>query len=163
MDLIANDLFIDALENNGHCVGMASEELDEILILPKGKPLGHYLVTFDPLDGSSNMGINMDVGAIFSVLKAPVDKENSIAQDFAKPGTEQVTAGYCLYGPSSMMVLTTGNSVNGFTLRSTIGEFILTHPNMEIPEDTAEYAINASNQRFWEPPVQQYFADCLQG
>ena len=163
MDLIANDMFIDALENNGHCAGMASEELDEVLTLPDGKPRGHYLVTFDPLDGSSNMDINMDVGAIFSILKAPEGKENPGAEDFAKPGVEQVAAGYCLYGPSTMMVLTTGNGVNGFTLCQSIGEFILTHPDMKIPEDTSEFAINASNQRFWEAPVQQYFADCLQG
>lgn len=163
MDLIANDIFIDALENNGHCAGMASEELDEVLTIPDGKARGHYLVTFDPLDGSSNMDINMDVGAIFSVLKAPKDKENPTAKDFSRPGTEQVAAGYCLYGPSTMMVLTTGNGVNGFTLCPAIGEFILTHPNMSIPEETTEFAINASNQRFWEEPIQEYIADCIQG
>ena len=163
MDLIANDLFINALENNGHCAGMASEELDKVLTIPEGKPRGHYLVTFDPLDGSSNMDINMDVGAIFSILKAPEGKENPTAEDFSRPGVEQVAAGYCLYGPSTMMVLTTGNGVNGFTLCASIGEFILTHPNMSIPEETAEFAINASNQRFWEKPVQEYYADCIQG
>ncbi len=163
MDLLANDMFIDALENNGHCAGMASEELDEILNIPDGKPRGHYLVTFDPLDGSSNMDINMDVGAIYSILQAPHGIENPEAEDFSRPGTEQVAAGYCLYGPSTMMVLTTGNGVNGFTLCSAVGEFILTHPNMMIPEDTAEFAINASNQRFWEKPVQAYIADCIQG
>lgn len=163
MDLIANQMFIDALENNGHCAGMASEELDEILCIPDGKLRGHYLVTFDPLDGSSNMDINMAVGAIYSILKAPEGKENPSAEDFARPGTEQVAAGYCLYGPSTMMVLTTGNGVNGFTLCASIGEFILTHPNMMIPQETSEFAINASNQRFWEKPVQQYIADCIQG
>ncbi|RVU84811.1 class 1 fructose-bisphosphatase [Leucothrix sargassi] len=163
MDLIANDLFINALENNGHCAGMASEELDEILTLPEGKIRGSYLVTFDPLDGSSNMDVNIDVGAIFSVLKAPADKTDPTAEDFARPGTEQVAAGYCLYGPSSMFVLTTGSGVNGFTLDTSIGEFILTHPDMKIPETTNEFAINASNQRHWEPAVQSYFADCLAG
>lgn len=163
MDLIANDLFIDALENNGHCAGMASEELDNVLCLPEGKPRGPYLVTFDPLDGSSNMDINMDVGAIFSVLKAPKGVQCPTAEDFSRPGVEQVAAGYCLYGPSSMLVLTTGNGVNGFTLCSSIGEFILTHPNMEIPADTSEFAINMSNQRFWEQPVKDYIADCIQG
>jgi fructose-1,6-bisphosphatase I len=163
MDLIANDLFIDALQNNGHCAGMASEELDEILQIPEGKPRGSYLVTFDPLDGSSNMDINMDVGAIFSILKAPEGQANPTAADFARPGVEQVAAGYCLYGPSTMMVLTTGNGVNGFTYCASIGEFILTHPDMSIPEDTAEFSINASNQRFWEKPVQDYIADCIQG
>lgn len=163
MDLIANDLFIDALQNNGHCAGMASEELDEVLSLPEGKPRGSYLVTFDPLDGSSNMDINMDVGAIFSILRAPEGKKNPTAEDFARPGVEQVAAGYCLYGPSSMMVLTTGGSVNGFTLCTSIGEFILTHPDMKIPEETAEYAINSSNQRFWEAPIREYINDCIQG
>lgn len=163
MDLIADQMFIDALENNGHCAGMASEEQDEVLNIPEGKQRGHYLVTFDPLDGSSNMDINMDVGAIFSILQAPEGIINPTAEHFSRPGTEQVAAGYCLYGPSTMMVLTTGNGVNGFTMCSSIGEFILTHPNMAIPEDTAEYAINASNQRFWEKPVQDYIADCVQG
>ena len=163
MDLIANDLFIDALQNNGHCAGMASEELDEILTLPEGKPRGPYLVTFDPLDGSSNIDINMDVGAIFSILKAPENKENPTAEDFSRSGTEQIAAGYCLYGPSSMMVLTTGSGVNGFTLCTSVGEFILTHPNMVIPDETSEFAINASNQRFWEDPIREYIADCIQG
>lgn len=163
MDLIANDIFIDALQNNGHCAGMASEELEDVLTIPDDKPRGHYLVTFDPLDGSSNMDINMDVGAIFSVLKAPEGKINPTAEDFSRAGTEQVAAGYCLYGPSTMMVLTTGNGVNGFTLCSSVGEFILTHPDMTIPEETSEFAINASNQRFWEKPVQDYIADCMQG
>lgn len=163
MDLIANDLFINALQNNGHCAGMASEELDEILTLPEGKVRGSYLVTFDPLDGSSNMDINIDVGAIFSVLKAPKGKQDPTAEDFSRAGVEQIAAGYCLYGPSTMFVLTTGNGVNGFTLDTTIGEFILTHPEMKVPETTQEFAINASNQRHWEPAIQRYFADCLAG
>ena len=163
MDLIANDLFINALQNNGHCAGMASEELDEILTLPEGKIRGSYLVTFDPLDGSSNMDINIDVGAIFSILKAPASGKDPVAADFARPGVEQIAAGYCLYGPSSMFVLTTGNGVNGFTLDTSIGEFILTHPDMKVPETTNEFAINASNQRHWEPAIQQYIADCQAG
>lgn len=163
MDLIANDLFIDALENNGHCAGMASEELDEILTLPEGKIRGSYLVSFDPLDGSSNMDINIDVGAIFSILKAPADGSEPVAADFARPGVEQVAAGYCLYGPASMFVLTTGSGVNGFTLDTSVGEFILTHPDMKIPEATNEFAINASNQRHWEPAIQRYIADCQAG
>ena len=163
MDLIANDLFINALQNNGHCAGMASEELDEILTLPEGKIRGSYLVTFDPLDGSSNMDINIDVGAIFSILKAPASGKDPVAADFARPGVEQIAAGYCQYGPSSMFVLTTGNGVNGFTLDTSIGEFILTHPDMKVTETTNEFAINASNQRHWEPAIQQYIADCQAG
>jgi fructose-1,6-bisphosphatase I len=163
MDLIANDMFIDALQNNGHCAGMASEELDEVLCLPEGKERGPYLVTFDPLDGSSNMDINMDVGAIFSILKAPEGVSCPTASDFSRRGVEQIAAGYCLYGPSTMLVLTTGNGVNGFTLCAAIGEFILTHPAMLISEETSEYAINASNQRFWEEPIREYIADCVAG
>jgi len=163
MDLIANDLFIDALENNGHCAGMASEELDDILTLPEGKIRGSYLVAFDPLDGSSNMDINIDVGAIFSILKAPAGDQAPTADDFARPGSEQVAAGYCLYGPASMFVLTTGSGVNGFTLDTSIGEFILTHRAMHIPDATNEFAINASNQRHWEPAIQRYIADCQAG
>ncbi len=163
MDLIANDLFIDALQNNGHCAGMASEELDEVLTLPAGKIRGNYLVSFDPLDGSSNMDINIDVGAIFSIMKAPENGAEPVAADFARPGVEQVAAGYCLYGPASMFVLTTGAGVNGFTLDTSIGEFILTHPDMNIPENTNEFAINASNQRHWEPAIQRYIADCQAG
>ena len=102
MDMIANDLFINALQDNGHCAGMASEELDDVLSLPEGKQRGPYLVTFDPLDGSSNMDINMDVGAIFSVLKAPEGVSCPTAEDFSRPGVEQIAAGYCLYGPSTM-------------------------------------------------------------
>lgn len=163
MDLISNDLFIEALENNGHCGGMASEEMDDVYNLAAGKPRGRYLVVFDPLDGSSNMDINVNVGTIFSVLKAPEGQGDVTADDFYKPGTEQVAAGYCVYGPSTMMVMTTGQGVNGFTLDQNVGEFILTHPNMMIPEDTKEFAINMSNQRFWDAPIKRYVDECVAG
>ncbi|HAJ78766.1 MAG TPA: class 1 fructose-bisphosphatase, partial [Fibrobacteres bacterium] len=121
-----------------------------------------YLALFDPLDGSSNIDLNLAVGTIFSVLRCR-EGVDPATEDFLRKGAEQVCAGFVLYGPSTMMVLTTGHGVNGFTLDQDIGEFILTHPNMRIPEESSEFAINMSNQRFWEPPVQRYIDECLQG
>ncbi|MCK5444819.1 MAG: class 1 fructose-bisphosphatase, partial [Rhodospirillaceae bacterium] len=126
-------------------------------------PRGKYLLLFDPLDGSSNIDVNVSVGTIFSILKCPTEGKNPSLDSFLQPGTEQICAGYALYGPSTMLVMTTGNGVNGFTLDNGIGEFILTHPGMTIPEDTREFAINASNQRFWEAPVQRYVEECIKG
>ena len=131
--------------------------MEEVYPIPKQYPRGKYLLVFDPLDGSSNIDVNVSVGTIFSILRCPGECATSpSAAAFLQPGTEQVCAGYALYGPSTMMVLTTGNGVNGFTLDQNIGEFLLTHPSMTIPEDTGEFAINASNMRFWEPPVKRY-------
>ena len=163
MDILSNDIMLHVNGRNGHVAAMASEEMDEIAPVPDGAAHGKYLLVFDPLDGSSNMDVNVSVGTIFSVLRAPEGVNNPTAADFLQPGTEQVCAGYALYGPSTMMVLTTGNGVNGFTLDQDIGEFILTHPNMQIPADTQEFAINMSNQRFWEPPIKRYIDECVQG
>jgi fructose-1,6-bisphosphatase I len=137
--------------------------MDEVYPIPNKYPLGKYLMVFDPLDGSSNVDINISVGTIFSILRAPVPNRAASEADFLQPGVKQVCAGYALYGSSTMLVLTTGHGVNGFTLDRDIGEFILTHPAMKIPADTKEFAINASNQRFWEAPVQRYVAECLEG
>lgn len=163
MDIITNDVFIEALEHNGHVAALASEEMEEVYHLSSDKPRGSYLVTFDPLDGSSNMDVNVSVGTIFSVIKAPEGVENPTADDFMQPGTTQIAAGYCLYGPSSMMVITTGQGVHMFTLDQDCGEFILTRENVQIPEDTQEFAVNTSNQRYWETPVKRYIDECLQG
>jgi len=163
LDIITNEVFIKSNEWAGHLAAMASEEEDDIYPIPAQYPKGKYLMSFDPLDGSSNIDVNISVGTIFSVTKCPEDVKNPTKEDFLIPGTEQICAGYALYGPSTMLVLTTGNGVNGFTLDRDIGEFILTHPNMTIPADTREFAINASNQRFWEAPVQRYVDECLQG
>jgi len=163
MDIITNDVFLQTNEWAGHLAAMASEEMDDIYEIPKQYPRGKYLLTFDPLDGSSNMDVNVSVGTIFSILRCKGDCQNATAEDFLQAGTEQVCAGYALYGPSTMMVITTGNGVNGFTLDQNIGEFVLTHPSMTIPEDTREFAINASNSRFWEKPVQRYVDECLAG
>lgn len=163
MDLITNEVFLKTNEWAGHLAAMASEEMEEIYHIPEGNPKGKYLLTFDPLDGSSNMDVNVSVGTIFSILRCKGDCENATEKDFLQEGTEQVCAGYALYGPSTMLVLTTGNGVNGFTLDMNIGEFVLTHPNMTIPEDTREFAINASNMRHWEAPVKKYVDECLAG
>lgn len=162
LDIITNDIMVDALNWTGHLAGMASEEIDDIILIPPQYPKGKYLALFDPLDGSSNIDVNLAVGTIFSILRCREGVDPAL-EDFLQKGAEQVCAGFVLYGPSTMMVLTTGQGVNGFTLDQDIGEFILTHPNMTIPNDTSEFAINMSNQRFWEPPVKRYIDECLQG
>ena len=162
LDIITNDIMINALNWTGHLAGMASEEDDDLITIPAQYPRGKYLALFDPLDGSSNIDINLAVGTIFSILRCREGVEPDI-EDFLRKGAEQVCAGFVIYGPSTMMVLTTGHGVNAFTLDQDVGEFILTHPDMRIPEETSEFAINMSNQRFWEPPVQRYIDECLQG
>jgi fructose-1,6-bisphosphatase I len=163
LDVISNDMFTKCNEWAGHLAAMASEEMDDIYPIPAQYPKGKYLLTFDPLDGSSNIDVNISVGSIFSILRCPDGVTDPTAKDFMQPGTQQVCGGFALYGPSTMLVLTTGNGVNGFTLEQNIGEFILTHPNMTIPEDTTEFAINMSNMRFWEAPVKRYVDECLAG
>ncbi len=163
LDIISNEMVMDATNWGGHLAGMASEEMDEVSPIPAEYPRGKYLLVFDPLDGSSNIDVNISVGTIFSIMRAPEGVTDAKAEDFLQPGTEQVCGGYALYGPSTMMVITTGQGVNGFTLDQNVGEFILTHPNMQIPEDTSEFAINASNSRFWEEPVKRYVDECLAG
>jgi len=164
LDIISNEVFLRQNEWAGHLAAMASEEMENVYAIPKEYPRGKYLLVFDPLDGSSNIDVNVSVGTIFSILRCPGEcKDMPAAEAFLQPGTEQVCAGYALYGPSTMMVLTTGNGVNGFTLDQNIGEFLLTHPNMTIPAQTSEFAINASNMRFWEPPVKRYIDECLAG
>ncbi|MDA8361944.1 MAG: class 1 fructose-bisphosphatase [Gammaproteobacteria bacterium] len=163
LDVITNDVMLRSNEWAGHLAAMASEEMEDIFLIPKPYPRGKYLLIFDPLDGSSNIDVNISVGTIFSILRAPEGVTDPTAQDFLQPGTRQVAAGYALYGPSTMMMLTAGHGVNGFTLDRDVGEFILTHRNVQITPDTREFAINTSNERFWEPPVQRYVEECLQG
>lgn len=163
LDIITNDIMVESLEWTGHLAGMASEEMEDLLSIPDDYPKGKYLILFDPLDGSSNIDINVSVGTIFSILRAPDGCENPTLEDFLQPGTKQVCAGYTIYGPTTMMVFTSGHGVNGFTLDRNIGEFVLTHPNLTIPEDTSEFAINMSNQRFWEAPVKRYIDECIAG
>ncbi len=164
LDVITDEIFIGSQNWTGRVVGMASEEMDDVIPVPQdvaGK--GKYLLCFDPLDGSSNVDVNISVGTIFSVLNAPAGVTTVTAKDFMQKGVTQVAAGYAVYGSSTMLVLTTGNGVNGFTLDTNIGDFVLTHPNMTIPADTKEFAINASNMRFWEAPVKRYIDECLAG
>ena len=162
LDIITNDIMVDALEWTGHLSGMVSEEVDDFIPIPEQYPRGKYLALFDPLDGSSNIDVNLTVGTIFSILKGR-EGLDAILDDFLQKGCEQVCAGFVLYGPSTMMILTTGQGVNGFTLDQDVGEFVLSHPMMTIPEDTAEFSINMSNQRFWGKPVQRYIDECMQG
>jgi fructose-1,6-bisphosphatase I/sedoheptulose-1,7-bisphosphatase len=163
LDLVSNDLFIEGTNWGGYLAAMASEELELPYQIPACYPKGGYLLVFDPLDGSSNIDVNVSVGSIFSVLRAPDAGRPVAEQDFLQPGTEQVAAGYAIYGPATMLVLTVGNGVNGFTLCPQLGEFMLTHPNLSIPPDAQEFAINASNSRFWEEPVRRYVDECLAG
>jgi fructose-1,6-bisphosphatase I len=163
LDVITNEIFIKSNEWAGHLAAMASEEMDDIYAIPAQYPRGKYLLVFDPLDGSSNVDVNISVGTIFSILRCPGEGDSPSAKAFLQPGTQQVCAGYALYGSSTMLVLTSGHGVNGFTLDRDIGEFILTHPRMTIPPDTKEFAINASNQRFWEASVQRYVEEALAG
>jgi fructose-1,6-bisphosphatase I len=163
LDVISNDLMIHANRWGGHLAAMASEEMEDVYLIPDGYPRGKYLLVFDPLDGSSNIDVNISVGTIFSILRCPDGVKTPTAEDFLQPGTRQVCAGYALYGPATMLVMTTGQGVNGFTLDRNIGEFVLTHPRMTIPAQTREFAINASNSRFWEPPVKRYIDELLAG
>lgn len=167
LDVISNDILLDANEWGGHLAAMASEEMDLPRLIPNRYPHGEYLLMFDPLDGSSNIDVNVSIGTIFSVLKCPegadLSSETAAEQAFLQPGTAQVAAGYAIYGPTTLLVLTVGDGVASFTLDREIGSFVLTQENIRIPEDTKEFAINMSNQRHWEPPVQRYVAEMLQG
>lgn len=163
LDVISNDELIKHCERGGTLAAMASEEMEDIYRIADKFPKGKYLLLFDPLDGSSNIDVNISVGTIFSILRCPEGVTEPTMEHFLQPGTKQICAGYTLYGPATMLVLTTGHGVNGFTLDRDIGEFVLTHPKMRIPEDTREFAINASNMRFWEPPVKRYIDECLAG
>jgi fructose-1,6-bisphosphatase len=163
LDLIANDALLRHCEWGGHLAGIASEELDGVYRIPAHYPRGKYLLLFDPLDGSSNIDVNISVGTIFSILRCPDGTRRPEIDAFLQPGTRQVCAGYAIYGPATMLVLTFGHGVNGFTLDRGIGEFMLTHPALAVPDETREFAVNASNQRFWEPPVKRYVMECLEG
>ena len=167
LDVLSNEMFMRQTEWSGHLAGMASEEMATPYPIPSPYPRGKYLLVFDPLDGSSNIDVNVSVGSIFSILRTPTEVIESgrdvTEADFLQPGNTQVAAGYAIYGPATMLVLTVGYGVAGFTLDPALGEFKLTHPDMKVPEDTREFAINSSNSRFWEPPVKRYVDECLAG
>jgi fructose-1,6-bisphosphatase I/sedoheptulose-1,7-bisphosphatase len=163
LDVMANEIFLRTNEWGGHLAGMASEELELPYRIPDAFPRGRYLLAFDPLDGSSNIDVNAPVGSIFSVLACPEGVAGDEERAFLQPGSRQVCAGYAIYGPTTMLVLTFGRGVHGFTLDREIGEFIHTHPDLRVPEDTSEFAINTSNSRFWEPAVKRYVDECMAG
>ncbi|WP_066710913.1 class 1 fructose-bisphosphatase [Curvibacter delicatus] len=167
LDIIANEVLIEANEWGGHLAAMASEEMDSIYVVPNRYPKGEYLLLFDPLDGSSNIDVNVSIGTIFSVLKKgnddPTTAEPVCEQDFLQKGSQQVAAGYCVYGPQTTLVLTVGDGVAMFTLDREQGSFVLTQEHVKIPEDTKEFAINMSNMRHWDEPVKRYIDECLQG
>ncbi|MDR2128846.1 MAG: class 1 fructose-bisphosphatase [Burkholderiaceae bacterium] len=164
LDILANEVLIEANEWGGHLAAMASEEMETIHVVPNRYPRGEYLLLFDPLDGSSNIDVNVSIGTIFSVLHMPEGGHNTVQErDFLQPGRQQVAAGYCLYGPQTTLVLTVGDGVAMFTLDREQGSFILTDNNMRIPADTREFAINMSNMRHWQTPMRRYIDECLAG
>ena len=166
LDVITNEIMLRQCEWGGLLSGMVSEELDEVFVVHGNgygdRPHGAYLLSFDPLDGSSNIDVNVAVGTIFSILRHREPKAPTAAS-FLRPGREQVAAGYAIYGPSTMLVLSVGRGTHGFTLDRETGNFVLTHPDLMIPADTGEFAINVSNERFWEPPVMRYVDECKAG
>ena len=163
LDIIANEVLIEANEWGGHLAAMASEEMEAIHVVPNRYPKGEYLLLFDPLDGSSNIDVNVSIGTIFSVLRMPEGDRGVEEQDFLQPGKCQVAAGYCVYGPQTTLVLTVGDGVAMFTLDRELGSFVLTQDDLRIPEDTQEFAINMSNMRHWDAPVRRYIDECLAG
>jgi fructose-1,6-bisphosphatase I len=163
LDVLSNEVLLEANEWGGHLAGLASEEMEHAHPIPLAYPKGNYLLLFDPLDGSSNIDVNVAVGTIFSVLRCPDGVTTPDDSHFLQPGTAQVCAGYTIYGPSTLLVLTIGRGTHAFTLDREQGSFVLTRADIAIPERTAEFAINASNQRHWEPAMQAYAADLLAG
>nr|WP_314860347.1 class 1 fructose-bisphosphatase [uncultured Undibacterium sp.] len=163
LDILSNEILLEANEWGGHLAAMASEEMETIHPIPNRYPQGEYMLLFDPLDGSSNIDVNVSIGTIFSVLKAPEGMGAPTEQDFLQKGSQQVAAGYAIYGPQTMLIFTTGNGVNCFTLDREMGSWVLTERNIQIPADTQEFAINMSNVRHWYPPVTRYVDDMLAG
>jgi fructose-1,6-bisphosphatase I / sedoheptulose-1,7-bisphosphatase len=160
---IGHDLFLRANEWGGHVAGMVSKQLEQVYTLPAQHPRGKYLLAFDPLDGSAGLDVNVAVGSIFSVLRAAVPGQDATTDDFLQRGTQQVCAGYAIYGPTTMLVLTLGHGTHGFTLDPMLGEWVLSHPDLKVPPQAREFAIDASNSRFWEPAVKRYVDECLAG
>ena len=163
LDIIANEVLIEANEWGGHLAAMASEEMDSIYAVPNRYPQGEYLLLFDPLDGSSNIDVNVSIGTIFSVLKKPEGHVAVQEADFLQAGHAQVAAGYCVYGPQTTLVMTVGDGVAMFTLDREQGSFVLTQEHVQSPADTKEFAINMSNMRHWDEPVKHYIDECLAG
>src|SRR6185503_9389063 len=162
LDVLSNEILLEANEWGGNLAALVSEEMEDVKPTPTHYPRGEYLLLFDPLDGSSNIDVNISVGTIFSVLRCPSGVEPNEAC-FLQPGRKQVAAGFAVYGPTTQLVITVGDGAYGFTLDRESFTFVLTHSNIKIPEDTAEFAINTSNMRRWEAPVKRYIDECLAG
>ncbi|MGH8704194.1 MAG: class 1 fructose-bisphosphatase [Burkholderiales bacterium] len=167
LDVLSNEILLEANEWGGNLAALVSEEMDDPRPIPTRFPRGEYLLLFDPLDGSSNIDVNISVGTIFSVLRCPAGADGRPCEPdetaFLQPGRRQVAAGFAVYGPTTLMVLTVGDGAHGFTLDRETYTFVLTHPDLSIPADTAEFAINTSNMRRWEQPVKRYIEECLAG
>jgi fructose-1,6-bisphosphatase I len=167
LDVLSNEILLEANEWGGNLAALVSEEMEDPRPIPTHYPRGEYLLLFDPLDGSSNIDVNISVGTIFSILRCPKLADGSDCEPdekaFLQPGTRQVAAGFAVYGPTTVFVLTVGDGVQGFTLDRETYTFVQTHPDIRIPEDTQEFAINTSNQRRWEAPVRRYIDECLAG
>lgn len=165
LDVIANERLLEANEWGGHLAAMASEEMETIHLIPNRYPKGEYLLLFDPIDGSSNIDVNLSVGTIFSVLLAPADASGRevTEQDFLQSGRHQVAAGYAVFGPQTSLVLSVGTGVYEFTLDREMGSWVLTQERIRIPDGNREFAINMSNERHWAKPVRSYIADCIAG
>jgi fructose-1,6-bisphosphatase I len=157
LDLIAHDIMLESVAYSGLLAAAASEESEGICPIPGFSQKGRYLLVFDPLDGSSNISLNVSIGTIFAIYRRQQrDGEAVSEQDFLQPGDQQICAGYAIYGPSTMLVFTSGYGVHGFTLHRQVGEFLLTHPNISIPVNYPEFAINMSNERFWPESIRSY-------
>ncbi len=163
LDVIANEVLVEANEWGGQLAAMVSEEMEAPYQIPNRYPKGGFLLLMDPLDGSSNLDVNVSVGTIFSVLRCPEGVTEPDDKAFLQPGSRQVAAGFAVYGAATILVLTVGNGTVGFTLDRELGTFVRTHERITIPEDTQEFAINASNQRNWGAPVKRYIDECLAG
>ncbi len=162
LDVMSNEILLEANEWGGNLAALVSEEMEDVKPTPTHYPRGEYLLLFDPLDGSSNIDVNISVGTIFSVLRCPkgVEPDEKV---FLQPGRNQVAAGFAVYGPTTQLVITVGDGAYGFTLDRETFTFVLTNERIKIPEDTAEFAINTSNMRRWEAPVKRYIDECLAG
>lgn len=163
LDVAANDVLVDAVTWSDNWVGLASEEEDQAIAVRSAADSRRWMCVFDPLDGSSTIDVNGCVGTIFSILRCPDDVTEPTDEDLCQPGTAQIAAGFALYGPATMLVLTTGRGVDAFTLDNGSGEYLLSHPEIEIPADAPEFTVNMSNRRYWTPAIQAYVDDCMHG
>ncbi|MDD8017748.1 MAG: fructose-1,6-bisphosphatase, partial [Bacteroidota bacterium] len=156
LDVLADDVIYKAMDHTGHLCVMGSEEHEEILKIPTNYPKGKYVLLYDPLDGSSNIDANVSIGTIFSLYRRITPNGDGTLEDCIQPGYKQIAAGYVVYGSSTMLVYTTGDGVHGFTLDPSIGEFLLSHENIQIPKRGKIYSVNEGNYKWWDSGVKKY-------